>query len=167
MKQTKIGPWTIEVDVDKTKEFYDKYHLITEDCDCDYCANYVLACDRFPSEMKDLFQSLGIDPRKEGEISEYMENQDSTHLYSAFYHMVGRIIEGPKLWTPSKKGSKVSTPSFVEYHGVEIGFSEDLALVPDGFPVPTIQFEIQMNVPWLLRRPVLNEQRLFNKGDSQ
>ncbi|MEB1808369.1 MAG: hypothetical protein LPK26_13945 [Bacillaceae bacterium] len=151
MKKLAIGPWTIEVDVDKTKKFYDSHHLITEGCDCDFCANYVLACDQFPSEIKALFHSLGIDPRKEGEVSEYMENQDGTHLYGAFYHLVGSIIEGPKLWIPADKGSEVSTPSFVEYHGVEIGFSKDVALVPDGFPVPTIQFEIQMNVPWLLK----------------
>ncbi|UOE93327.1 hypothetical protein [Alkalihalobacillus sp. LMS39] len=149
MKQTKVGPWTIEVDVDKTKEYYDKYHLITEDCDCDYCANYVLACERFPSKIKDLFNSLGIDPRKEGEVSEYMLNKDGTHLYCAFYHIVGRIIDGPK-WIPTKKGSEVSTPNFAEHNGVDVSFSEDLALVPEEFPMPTIQFEIQMNVPWMI-----------------
>ncbi|MFD1738621.1 hypothetical protein ACFSCX_19035 [Bacillus salitolerans] len=150
MKRISIGSWTIEEDVDKTKEFYDKYYLITEGCDCDFCANYVLACDSFPLKVKDLFKSLGIDPRKEGEVSEYMENIDGTHLYGAFYHIVGKIVDGPKLWVPTKVGSEVSTPNFVEHNGVEIGFSEDLALVPKGFPIPTIQFEIQMNVPWLL-----------------
>lgn len=44
------------------------YHLITEGCDCDFCANYVLACDKFTPEIKALFNSLSIDPRKEGEI---------------------------------------------------------------------------------------------------
>ncbi|MCD5324464.1 MULTISPECIES: hypothetical protein [Pontibacillus] len=150
MKQTRIGSWTIEVDVNKTKEFYDNYHLITEDCDCDYCANYVLVCEKLPPEIKDLFNLLGIDPLKEGEVSEYMENKNGTHLYGAFYHIVGRIIEGPKLWVPTKEGSEVSSPDFVKYNGVEIDFSDDLALVPEGFPMPTIQFEIQLNIPWLL-----------------
>jgi len=150
MKQIKLGSWIIEVDLRKTKKFYDEYYLITEGCDCDYCANYVLACDKFPQEITELFNSLGIDPRKEGEVSQYMENQDGTHLYGAFYHIVGNIIEGPKLWGPTTEESEVSSPNFVEHSGVEIGFSEDLALVPEGFPTPTIQFEIQMNVPWLL-----------------
>lgn len=150
MKRIKLGSWTIEVDVSKTRSFYDNYHLITEDCECDYCANYVLACDKFPKSTKELFNFLGIEPRKEGEVSQYIENQDGTHLYAAFYHTVGKIIEGPKLWVPSSEDSEVSLPNFVEHHGVDIGFSEDLALVPEGFPKPTIQFEIQMNVPWLL-----------------
>jgi hypothetical protein len=151
MKQTIIGPWTIEVDVDKTNAFYDDYYLITEGCDCDFCANYVLACEKFPPEIKNLFYSLGIDPRKEGEVLEFMENEDGTHLYGAFYHIVGRIIKGPSLWVPTNKSSEVSSHLFFKYHGIDVGFTEDLALVPEKSPLPVIQFEIQMNVPWLLR----------------
>lgn len=66
MEQMKFGPWIIEVDVGKTKEFYDKFHLISEDCNCSYCANYMLICDKFPREIKELFDSLGVDPCKEG-----------------------------------------------------------------------------------------------------
>ncbi|MGE8037646.1 hypothetical protein [Lysinibacillus sp. NPDC093692] len=150
MKQITIGSWTIEVDVNKTKEFYRKHHLITEGCDCDFCANFVLACDKFPPAIKELFNLLGIDPRKEGEVSEYMENKDGTHLYGAFYHIVGRIIEGPKLWMPTEEGSEVSSPTFEKYYGVELGFCEGLSLFFEGLPIPTIQFEIQMNIPWLL-----------------
>lgn len=137
MRQMKIGSWIIEVDVNKTKEFYDNYHVITEDCNCDYCANYFLACEQFPPKMKELFRSLGIDPRKEGEVTEYIKNKDGTHLYSAFYHLVGRIIEGGN--------------DFVYGDGVEISFTEELDLVPVGFPKPTIQFEIQMEISWVLK----------------
>jgi hypothetical protein len=145
------GPWEIEVDVDRTKEFYDKYHLITEDCECIYCANYVLACDNFPQDIKGLFGSLGIDPRKEGEISQYTENNDGTHLYGAFYHIVGRIIRGPELWVPTQKGSEVSSPNFAELKNIGAGFTQDLSLVPEEFPLPAIQFEIEIDVPWLLK----------------
>jgi hypothetical protein len=41
-----------------------------------------------------IFKLLGIDPRKEGEVYEYLENEDGTHLYGGFYHIVGRIIDG-------------------------------------------------------------------------
>jgi len=105
MRQITIGSWTIEVDISSTKEFYDKYHLITEGCSCDFCANYVLASENFSPDIKYLFNSLGIDPRKEGEVSELMENKDGTHLYGAFYHIVGRIIKGPKLLVSTTKSS--------------------------------------------------------------
>lgn len=150
MKRIKMGAWVIEVDMDKTLDFYTDYHLITEDCTCDYCANYVLACTDFPSMYKGVFDSLGIDPRKEGEISHYMEKDNGTHLYGVFYHIVGRIIKGPQLWVPTQKGSEVSSPHFATYHGIELGFSEDLMLLPEGFPEPAIQFEMEVTIPWLL-----------------
>ena len=85
LSRIKLGSWIIEVDVSKTKEFYDNFHFITDDCECDFCANYFLVCNRFPKEIKELFTSLGIDPRKEGEISHYRENDDETHLYGACF----------------------------------------------------------------------------------
>jgi len=150
LDQRKIGSWIIEVDTKKTKDFYEQYHLITEGCECNYCANYVLACDQLPEEIKILFNSLGIDPRKEGEVSEYMKNEDGTHLYGVFYHVVGRIIKGPQLWVPNMESSEVFSPNFEKYFDVEIGFSDEISLVPEGFPTPIIQFEVQMNVPWVL-----------------
>lgn len=152
MKRITLGAWTVEVDIERTKEFYDKYHFITEDCECVYCANYVKACDKFPQDIKDLFSSLGIDPRKEGEISHYIENTDGTHLYGAFYHVVGRVIEGPELWMPTQEDSEVSSPNFVEVNKIVLGFTEDLVMVPEGFPLPSIQFEIEVNIPWFLNK---------------
>lgn len=81
---------------------------------------------------------------------ECVKNEDGTHLYGGFYHIVGRIIEGPNGWIPANEGSEVVTPHYVTQYGLEIGFSKDVALVPEGFPSPVIQFEFQMNVPWLL-----------------
>ena len=151
MKQIKIDSWLIEIDVTKTKEFYEKHHFISEDCACDYCANYILACDTFSPEVRDLFHALGIDPRKEGEVSEFMKNEDGTHVYGAFYHLVGRIIEGPRILETAKQESEISPLIFVNYHGIEISFTEDLSLVPEGFPTPTIQLELQLTIPWLLK----------------
>lgn len=149
MNRIKIGRYVLEIDINQTKQFYENHHLITEDCDCDYCTNYIVACDTFSPEVKHLFDLLGIDPRKEGEVFEYMVNQDGTHLYGAFYHIVGKIIDIPQIQIPTTSGDGVSTPIS---DGIEIGFrEEDLDLVPDDFPKPTVQFEIQLNIPWLLR----------------
>ncbi|MGP1908009.1 hypothetical protein ACTSEZ_07540 [Metabacillus sp. JX24] len=147
MEQIKVGSWLIEIDLIKTKEFYQKFHLITEDCGCDYCSNYVLACDSFPKNIKNTFNLLGIDPRKEGEVYELIDNEDGTHLYGGFYHIVGKIIDGPDIWKPSEE--TVDFPTLGR-NDMEIGFNKDLALVPSSFPRPVIQFQFEMNVPWLL-----------------
>lgn len=35
-----IGKYTLDIDVDKTREFYIRAQKITEGCDCQGCRNY-------------------------------------------------------------------------------------------------------------------------------
>lgn len=84
MERMKIGDWILEVDVERTRDFYQEYHQITEGCYCLFCKNFVTAVELIPKPVLDFFQSLGIDPTKEGEVSEYCENKDGTHLWRFF-----------------------------------------------------------------------------------
>ncbi|MBT2661455.1 hypothetical protein [Bacillus sp. ISL-45] len=63
------------VDINKTKAYYEKQSLITEEWDSDLEQNYDLACETFPHEVKDFFNSLGIDPHKQGKVNQYKEIQ--------------------------------------------------------------------------------------------
>lgn len=148
MEQLKIGSWIIEVDGNQTKAFYDNQPLITQDWDSIFEENYVLACETFPQKVKDFFNSLGIDPRKQGEVNEYKENEDGTHVYGGFYFIVGKILSGPDFWVNTDKGP---TPNFDSISGIQIAFTNELAMAPEAnFPKPVIQLEFQLNVPWLL-----------------
>ena len=148
MDRLKIGSWVIEVDVNKTKAFYDKQPLITQDWDSVFEENYVLACETFPQEVRVLFNSLGIDPRKQGEVNEYEKHEDGFHIYGGFYFIVGKIISGPDFWVNTEEGSM---PNFETINGVQIAFTDELAMTPDkDLPKPVIQLEFQLNVPWLL-----------------
>jgi len=142
MKRMDFGPWIIEVDVAQTKKFYTDYHVITDDCDCLYCENYIFSCDQFSPKLNDFFNLLGIDPRKAGEISEFGKQPDGTHLYISFYHIVGRIIAG--------LGSEDNKELAYNIDGFGIDFSEELDLVQEAFPAPTIQVNIEMHLPWLV-----------------
>jgi hypothetical protein len=148
MERLKIGSWIIEVDISKTKAFYEKQPLLTEEWDSDFEQNYVLACEKFSKDVKDFFYSLGVDPRKQGEVSEYKENKDGTHIYGGFYFIVGNIISGPDFWINTVEGL---TPNFETVNGMQIAFTNELAMTPDDeLPKPVIQLEFQLNVPWLL-----------------
>jgi hypothetical protein len=148
MNQLKIGSWIIEVDVNKTIAYYDKQPLITEEWDSVFEENYVLACETFPQEVKELFNSLGIDPRKQGEVNEYEENQDGSHIYGGFYFIVGNIISGPDFWIHTEEGS---IPNFETINNIQIAFTDELAMTPDeDLPKTVIQLEFQIKVPWLL-----------------
>ena len=148
MERLKIGSWIIDVDVNQTKAFYNRQPLITQDWNSIYEENYVLACDTFPQEVKELFHSLGINPRKLGEVNEYKENEDGSHLYGGFYFIVGRIISGPDFWKNTEEGV---IPNFGTINGIQIAFTDELAMTPnEELPKPVIQLEFQLNIPWLL-----------------
>ncbi|AGK53674.1 hypothetical protein [Bacillus sp. 1NLA3E] len=149
MEQLKIGSWTIEVDVANTKAFYDRQPPITQNWNSVFEQNYVLACDTFPQEVKDLFHSLGVDPHKQGEVNEYKENEDGSHIYGGFYFIVGKIISGPDFWINTEDDSM---PNFETVSGIQIAFTDELAMTPDeeDLQPPVIQLEFQLNIPWLL-----------------
>ncbi|AIQ16791.1 MULTISPECIES: hypothetical protein [unclassified Paenibacillus] len=152
MKQMKIGDWNLEVDVEKTKDFYQAYHQITERCDCIFCKNFVSAIELIPKPVLDFFRSLGIDPTKEGEVSEYCEIKDGMHLYGGFFHIVGELISGPDCWIEtSEEVSHLATNNMIEINGFKFGFTNGVSSLPDGFPNPTLQLEFEGIIPWTLK----------------
>ncbi|AXH99804.1 hypothetical protein DV702_08695 [Sporosarcina sp. PTS2304] len=136
-----VGPWTITTDPQRTKKFYDNHHYLSQDCNCEYCVNYLLACEQFPPTIYRLFESLGIDPRKEGEVSEFGKSAEGLYHYIVFYHFVGEIVKEPS--------SALASPDF-HVEGFSVSFTNDLDLLPDDFPMPAVQIMLEMQLPWLL-----------------
>ncbi|WP_284640785.1 hypothetical protein [Paenibacillus silviterrae] len=150
MKQIIISDWILEVDVKATREYYQCHPKITDGCDCIYCKNFVAAVELMPQDVASFFESLGIDPTKEGEVSEYCENTDGTHLYGGFYHVVGNIINGPDCWVNTDSEVNHLSSNLLEISGFSFGFTYTISLLPADFPKPAIQLEFQGNVPWIL-----------------
>lgn len=135
MDRVTYGPWVIEIDRRRTEEFYASHHLITQDCSCTDCLHYVQACENFPAEIREFFSALGVDPRKEGEVSEFGRNKDSMQLYIVFYHFAGKIIDGP---------DQLENEQSYKLAGMDISFTEETELVPEGFPAPVLQVTLEM-----------------------
>lgn len=150
MEQRRIGDWIVEIDVERTRRFYQEYHRITGGCDCLYCRNYVEAADKLPRPVLEFFQSLGIDPIKEGEVSEFCKNEDGTHLYGGFYHIVGRLISGPDCWAKAGEDLSHLGGNLLEVGGFTFGFTYAISLLPEHFPEPAVQLEFQGAIPWVL-----------------
>jgi hypothetical protein len=150
-EQIEILHWILEIDFERTCNFYNSCHLITDDCKCMDCLNYVGACALVPEKILHLYVSLGIDPTKEGEVYNMVKNDDGTCLYGGFYHITGRIIKGPDCTVISEENSSVRTFNLLPLvEGYKIGFTQRLSLVPEGFPLPVIQMEFMFNIPWVL-----------------
>ncbi|WP_183041179.1 hypothetical protein [Salipaludibacillus neizhouensis] len=62
--------WMVEVDINKTKNFYSKD---IEFCDCLYCENYMEASKHVDSSVLEIFVALGIAPSKPSHLSEFGE----------------------------------------------------------------------------------------------
>jgi hypothetical protein len=135
----------------KEQRIFKAYHQITRGCDCLYCKNFVVAVERLPQPVLDFFYGLGIDPTKEGEVSQYCENDDGTHLYGGVYHVVGQLISGTECWIKTdEETSQLDMNNLIEISGFTFGFTYGLSLLPDGFPEPAIQLEFQGNIPWVI-----------------
>ncbi|MBM7840807.1 hypothetical protein JOC54_004100 [Alkalihalobacillus xiaoxiensis] len=133
MNRVKIGSWLLDIDVEKTATYYRQTKMIA--CTCEDCQHYVAQCPQFSNERTAFFHSLGIDPRKEGEVFIVMENDDGTDLYSCFYHIVGTIIKGPD------DKQVMDTAADFRYY-----FTNELDLVPEDFPKPIVQVGMEMSL---------------------
>ncbi|MFJ5768741.1 hypothetical protein [Psychrobacillus sp. NPDC093180] len=143
MQQIRIGKWLLEVDIDRTREFYNKD---IEVCNCLYCKNYVETSKYLKASISDIFNNLGIHPAKPAHLLEFPTEKEGTRLYLGDYHLVGRVLEG-ELCTISnfKELNTMEIENFI------VGFSEDLEFVPEGFPTPVLQFSFSASIPWILK----------------
>jgi len=142
MEKIEFMDWLLEVDVDKTKEFYNKEFEL---CDCLYCENYRKACKYLSLSVKELFAMLGIHPSKPSHLSEFGEMADGMRIYGGCYHLVGKIVEGE--YCTSSTWNDANT---AEIGNFTIGFEKDLMFVHDDFPHPVLQIGFEAKMPWVL-----------------
>lgn len=58
----------IDVDVEKTRQFYDRAKTVSEGCQCDGCLNFERAVDKLPQNIRDFFSALGVDMKKSANV---------------------------------------------------------------------------------------------------
>lgn len=148
LRNIKITDWDLEVDFTRTHEYYSN-HNIDDDCKCTSCKNYRVNCQYFSSQLMEFFQSLGVDPSKEGEFMEFGPSKDGNVIYMGFYHLVGKIIDGPDY--VEDKWEQINLLKIDQY---EIGFSsKEIRCLRDDFPRPVIQLEFKTILPWIIDEP--------------
>ena len=144
--------YTIDIDVEKTKEFYNRADKITDGCDCSGCRNYEKWATSTSIEIKHILKQLGVQMEKAAEVYVNCPNEDGSVFYGGFYHLCGRILQGGQVWNEiSEKHKALNEMSFIELcDGYRVAFTEEIALLEKDFPTPVIQMEILANIPWVL-----------------
>lgn len=135
--------WKLAIDVETTARTYQRLAL---DCTCLYCQNFALAVATLPDPLLDLLYGLGIDPAKPANTSEYARQPNGLHMYDAFYHVVGTILDDSAV-VRDQFGHVQLTES------IDFFFTTRAQLVAPDFPRPVLQLEVFFFLPWLLDEP--------------
>lgn len=142
MKQIRLLNWLIEVDVGKTKEFYEKD---LELCHCLYCENYMEAVKYVAPSIIEVFTTLGINPSKPSHLSEFGELEDGLRLYIGSYHLVGRLVEGE--FCTDSEWNDTNTAGVNNF---TFGFKKEVSLVHNELQQPILQLDFEARIPWVL-----------------
>ncbi|MBQ2715419.1 MAG: hypothetical protein IJF21_01365 [Clostridia bacterium] len=149
-----FGNFKIDVDVEKTREFYssDKALVTSKQCTCNGCQNYDRAIMTAPTSILDFLRNLGIDPQKPGEVFGISLDVDSNGLYwyGGWYHIVGTILEGCSE-TKSEDTSNAFIPD--SNYNFLVWFTDDkkkMGWIEKDFPTPILELSISAKLPWLL-----------------
>lgn len=148
-----LGNYILDIDVERTKSFYEYAETITDGCDCQGCRNYAAWAATLSEEPKYKLESMGIQLDKTPEVYANCSNGDGSLLYGGFYHLCGRIVRGKDPWRQvTENGKALDDDVFVSItDNYQVAFTEDISLLEKGFPTPVIQMEIIANIPFVLQ----------------
>lgn len=164
-----FGKFKVDIDVDRTREFYKRMVNVSDGCNCIDCRNYEKAMEYLPGSVTDFFNTIGIDIKKVSEVYTNITNPDGAVFYGGFYHLCGKLLSGDSAWveenTVGEHTSRVShweqANTYALTRDFYVSFQSECALVEEEFPTPVLQLEIAANIPW-----VLEEENTCPKDDK-
>lgn len=147
----KFKDWEFEVDKELTTQTYEKIKGSGADtCICNECKNYVAFRDSvFPNEINQLFDDLGIDYRKEVEITSYEILENGLHHIGGWFHFKGRLINGKDYRIPTPGGGYTLDLTKIS-NNFKIGFSEGNDLTYFENKEGLVQIEFMTSIPWVI-----------------
>jgi hypothetical protein len=147
----KFQDWTFDVDKAWTEQTYTNiFGSGADTCECNDCKNYVTYRDSvFPKIIIDLFNDLGIDFRKEVEITTWEILPSGLHHIGGWFHFKGQVLTGKDYRVPLPSGGHTFDLTRIT-DNFSIGFAEgnDLTFFED--KTGLVQVEFDTNIPWVI-----------------
>ena len=142
MTEFTFGPYRLMADVEATRGWYGAHLLPRVTCGCAGCRDFVRAVKTLPPAVTDFFAALGLDPEQPAEICVDQGNRESC-LYGSWYHLTGALTAG------GPPSGQLCGAWLTLAEGVEIAFSPECHLLPEDFPRPCVQLNLEWRLPWL------------------
>ena len=120
--------WSLQVNSSATAAAYSKLASgEAECCGCLDCRNWIESReDSLPPTFVAFLQELGVDRRKETEVSEYEGGaiDPNMNLYSGEFLFHGRVLSGPDCYQPHSDG-KGAAVVLSPFEGIRVGLSSN------------------------------------------
>ena len=144
----KYRKWILQPNRLETERLYNLVSFGgTQTCKCGQCREFLTIKDHlYPPEIKDIFMKLGIDINKEVELCDFGDEKIG-HIYSWWFHFVGKIIEGDDCSVALQAGGyTMDLLPINEFF--KIGFTEIISLSFFENRDDLIQVELWADIPW-------------------
>lgn len=142
--------WKINVDKELTQNTYAQVKLgSAEESESIEGVNYFKQRDKvFPKEVLTLFEALGIDYKKETEVSHHEELENGLHQYFGWFHYKGSF-EGENCLQNAEDENKIIELTTLT-KTFKIGFRNANFLTAFDDRKNIVQIEYECILPWVL-----------------
>lgn len=152
MESIIFNGWRIEIDKEKTKNYYSQLYR-DELCECcSDCRNYYYGIRHLPKAFIDFLDSLFIVPETPMYAYKIDKVDDNKFLYDVVYLISGNILEIPNnAENISESGEKVfNTSTLID--GVEFYFTKELDVNLRNILDYKSYFQLQLfcEIPWVI-----------------
>lgn len=150
MKTIKFKNWELIADEISTTLTYVNAEIGSADsCVCNECKNYATYRDNvFPQEVRQLFLELGIDYKKESEVTRLIKLKNGLHLYSGWFHYKGNF-NGANCEIPmAQNGFTLDLTEITENFKIGFRISNTLSFFEDKSNLVQVEFETE--IPWVI-----------------
>lgn len=101
MEIVRYRDWVLEVDRKETEAVYQQIEMSgTQSCGCGNCKYFeTIANEIFPDEIKQLFEQLGVDIKKNFEVNDLGDGVNE-YDFEVRFHFKGNLIKGDDCYLP-------------------------------------------------------------------
>ncbi len=162
MTKVSYKDWNFEVDKTITQNTYKNIKRASaEESETLDGLNFAKQRDDiYPEEIKQLFEKLGIDYKKEAEVSHFAAVENGMHLYSGWFHFKGNFTGPDYLELMTEDDKKFNLIEITK--NFSLGFRKESFLTSFEDRKNLVQVEFECLIPWVLEQEYEDEDEIFD-----